>query len=493
MSLLKMQDIRKSFNGVTVLHGIQFELQPGTVHALMGENGAGKSTMMKIIAGIYKADSGTVTIHDRAVEITSPTESGRLGIAMIHQELSPIPEMTVAENIFLAREPGKKFFVNYKEMYRKTKELLESLHIDVNSKAKLKNLKVADQQLVEIAKAISYNAEIIIMDEPTSAITDKEVDNLFKIIESLKKQNKGIIYISHKMDEIFQISDEITVLRDGKYVNTWAADKIDNNALIKHMVGRELNEIFPKTEVPIGETVLEVKDFTSENKFQNISFSLRQGEILGVAGLVGAGRTEVMNAIFGLEPPDSGIIYVRGKEEFIQKPQDAIRLGIAYVTEDRKQEGLMLQMGVGHNITLPSMKELSRGGLIKRGEEKQIVKEQIKSLRIKINHPNQLAFKLSGGNQQKVVLAKWLVREPSILILDEPTRGIDIGAKAEIYKLMIEFVAKGNSIIMISSEMPEVMGMADRILVFSNGISNGELKREEFTQENIMRFAVANV
>lgn len=493
MSLLEMKDIKKSFNGVEVLHGIQLKLQQGSVHALMGENGAGKSTMMKIIAGVYKKDGGSISIRGQAVEINSPTESQKLGIAMIHQELSPIPEMTVAENIFLAREPKKNLFIDYKGMYKQTEELLRDLHIHVKPKDKLKNLKVADQQLVEIAKAISYNADIIIMDEPTSAITDKEVDNLFEIIKSLKAKGKGIIYISHKMDEIFRISDEISVLRDGSYVNTWKSRDIDNNTLIKNMVGRELNEIFPKVSVPISDTVLEVKDLSIKGKFSNISFQLKKGEILGIAGLVGAGRTEVMNAIFGLDPAESGEIIIRGKKCHITKPQDAISKGIAYVTEDRKLEGLILQMSVGHNISLPSMKKMCKGFFIRNNVEKTIVQEQVEALRIKLHNTSQLVSRLSGGNQQKIVLAKWLVRNPSILILDEPTRGIDVGAKAEIYKLMGEFVKKGNSIIMISSEMPEVMGMADRILIFSNGILSGQLQREEFTQESIMHFAVANV
>ncbi|BDF06045.1 Ribose import ATP-binding protein RbsA [[Clostridium] hylemonae DSM 15053] len=493
MNLLEMKGIEKSFNTVKVLHGVDLILRKGTVHALMGENGAGKSTLMKVLAGIHKCDAGTVTVKGKSVDIQSPKHSQALGIAMIHQELSPVPEMTVAENIYLGREPGGRLFVDYAAMYRQTEELLESLKVHISPKEKVGSLKVADQQLVEIAKAISLNAEIIIMDEPTSAITDKEVDNLFSIIRDLKDQGKGIIYISHKMDEIFQISDDITVLRDGQYVNTWKAEEIDNNILIKNMVGRELTEIFPKSEVPISDTILEVRNFTLGNKFQDISFKVKRGEIYGIAGLVGAGRTELMHALFGLDRPDKGEIIFDGKPLHIRKPKDAIREGIAYVTEDRKQEGLVLEMSVGQNISLASMKELSRGLFINEREENSLVKDEIERLRIRLHSPRQLVKSLSGGNQQKVVLSKWMIKNPKLLILDEPTRGIDVGAKSEIYKLMCEYAARGNAIIMISSEMPEVMGMADRMLVLSNGKVGGELNRSEFAQESIMQMAVSHI
>lgn len=493
MNLLEMRGIEKSFNSVQVLHGVDFTLRAGTVHALMGENGAGKSTLMKALAGIHKVDKGTIKVRGEQVEIISPRHSQELGIAMIHQELSPVPEMTVAENIFLGREPKKGLFLDYTTLYKNTEELLKSLKVVINPRARVGSLKVADQQLVEIAKAISLNAEIIIMDEPTSAITDKEVDNLFEIIRDLKKQGKGIIYISHKMDEIFRISDDITVLRDGNYVNTWEAKDIDNNTLIKNMVGREITEIYPKTEVPIKETILEVKNFSMGRKFEDISFEVRRGEIFGIAGLVGAGRTELMHALFGLDKPDAGEVIFEGKPLEVKKPKDAIANGIAYVTEDRKEEGLVLEMSIAQNITLSSMKELSAGLFVKEREERLKVQEQIEKLRIKLNSPRQLVKSLSGGNQQKVVLAKWMMKDPKLLILDEPTRGIDVGAKAEIYRLMCEYVAKGNAIIMISSEMPEVMGMADRILVLSNGKKGGELKREEFVQEHIMHMAVSHI
>jgi ABC-type sugar transport system ATPase subunit len=459
----------------------------------MGENGAGKSTLMKILAGVIKSDSGSILINDKIVEFNSPSDSQSMGIAMIHQELSPIPEMTVAENIFFGREPGKGIFVDYNQLYKQTQELLERLHIDINPRSRLKKLKVADQQLVEIAKAISCNAEIIIMDEPTSAITDKEVNNLFTIIKNLVNEGKGIIYISHKMDEVFRISDEVTVLRDGKYVNSWQIKDITNDVLIKNMVGREINDIFPKIHVPIGEKVLEIKNLTLKNRFYNINLDVRKGEIFGIAGLVGAGRTEVMQALFGLIPAEEGEILFEGKPLSLKKPVEAIRCGIAYVTEDRKGEGIIPYMSVAHNITIASMRDFDKRLLIDRKQEDEVIQNQISSLQIKTQGKKQLVSSLSGGNQQKVVLAKWLIRKPKLLILDEPTRGIDVGAKAEIYKLMCEYVSKGNSIIMISSEMPEVMGMADRIAVFSNRRLAGQLERNEFVQEDIMKLAVSKM
>jgi len=490
MALLDLNGIEKSFGPVRVLHGVELSLKAGSVHALMGENGAGKSTLMKVLAGVHKCDEGTVSINGNKVQIASPKHSQELGVAMIHQELSPVPEMTVAENIFLGREPRKGMFLDYAKMYKMTEDLLEQLNVKINPKAKLGNLKVADQQMIEIAKAISLNAEIIVMDEPTSAITDKEVDALFDLIKDLKSQGKGIVYISHKMDEIFRISDDITILRDGHYVGTWAAKDIDQATLIRNMVGRELTEIFPERETSIEDVVLELKNFTDGKKFQNVDINVRKGEILGLSGLVGAGRTEVMHAFFGLTKRDSGQIIYEGKPIDINNPKDAIANGIAYVTEDRKREGLVLDMSTGENITLASLRNLSDVLFINEAREKKDINKQIKDLRVKVNTPKQVVKSLSGGNQQKVVIGKWMMKNPKILILDEPTRGIDIGAKSEIYRLMCEFVAKGNSIIMISSEMPELIGMADRMLIMSNGRVSGELNRDEFVQETIMKMSV---
>lgn len=493
MSLLQLKSIHKSFHGVEVLHGVNIEVKPGSVHALMGENGAGKSTLMKIIAGIHRADSGEIFLRGKHVHIGNPHESQKMGIAMIHQELSPVPGMTVAENIFLGREPSKSGLVNYRQLYKQTAELLRELNIQINPRAKLSNLKVADQQLVEIAKAISYQADVIIMDEPTSAITDREVDNLFRIIDDLRNKGKGLVYISHKMDEVFRISDEITILRDGTYIGTWASKQLTRDDLIRNMVGRELTNIYPKAEVSIGNTIFKVNQLNHPGRYHDINFEVRAGEILGVAGLVGAGRTEVMEGIFGVVPAMSGEIEIFGQKIKIRNPKQAIRQGIAFVTEDRKRTGLVLPSSVGFNITIASMNDFLSKGLINFKREKSTIESQISLLRIKTRGGKQIVGSLSGGNQQKVVLAKWLIKQPRLLILDEPTRGIDVGAKAEIYKLMGEFVSAGNAIIMISSEMPELMGMSDRILVFSNKQISGVLKRSDFTQESIMTFAVANL
>ena len=487
VNLAELKGIHKSFYGVEVLHGVDLYLKPGSVHALMGENGAGKSTLMKVLAGVHRCDSGEVVINGKKVEIDSPAKAQELGIAMIHQELSPVSEMSVAENIFLGREPSKMGFVNYAQLYRQTAELLEDLKIHINPKSKMKTLRVADQQMVEIAKAISQNAQIVIMDEPTSAITDNEVDSLFRMIRDMTARGVGVVYISHKMDEIFRICDEITVLRDGTNVNTWKTSEVDNETLIRSMVGRELKEQFPKITVPIGETVLKVEHLTLPGQYEDISFELHKGEILGFVGLVGAGRTELMHSLFGMTRPESGKITLHGEEVSFKSPRDAIKHGIAYVTEDRKGEGLVLPMSVHHNTTLAALSDFVRTGLLQDRKENHVVGEEVDHLGIKVHTVRQAVKSLSGGNQQKVVLAKWMITHPRIIIFDEPTRGIDVGAKAEIYKIMCNYVAEGNAVIMISSEMPEAMGMSDRIIVLSNHKYSGELKREEFSQEAIVK------
>lgn len=488
--LLEMKGIQKSFYGNEVLHAVNFSLEAGSVHALMGENGAGKSTMMNILVGIHKRDGGTIEIDGQAVEIDSPAVAQKMGIAMIHQELSSVVEMSVAENIFLGREPVKHGLIDYRQMYRQTEELLETLHITLNPKTKMGRLRVADQQLVEIAKAVSQNARILIMDEPTSSITDREVENLYNIIRNLKKRGTGIVYISHKMDEVYTITDKITILRDGESIATWNTKEATNDMVVKAMVGRELTEQYPGRESCIGEPILELKGLTKQGEFEDVSFTLHRGEILGLVGLVGAGRTETMQSLFGLTKVESGEIYIKGEKVELKKPVDAINHGIAYVTEDRKGEGLVLPMSIAHNTTLPSMKELSNKIFIKSAEEKNKTDQILAELRVKMADSRLAVKNLSGGNQQKVVLAKWMLKEPDIIIFDEPTRGIDVGAKAEIYKLMNEFVAKGKAIIMISSEMPEAMGMSDRILVLSNHKVSGELKKEEFNQDSIMTMAM---
>ena len=480
-----MKGVRKSFFGVEVLHGVDFKLEPGTVHALMGENGAGKSTLMKVLAGVHMNDGGQVIVDGKEVTIESPAKAQELGIAMIHQELSPVMEMSVAENIFLGREPNKMGFMDYQQLYKQTQELLDELKIPINPRVKMKNLRVADQQMVEIAKAISQNAHILILDEPTSSITDREVESLFAMIRDMKAHNVGMVYISHKMDEIFRIADEITVLRDGSLVNTWKVADVDYDTLIFNMVGRDLQDQFPKITVPIEETVLKVEGLSRQGEFEDISFELHKGEILGFVGLMGAGRTELMQCIFGMTRPEAGTITLNGEQVEFKSPREAIKHGIAYVTEDRKGEGLVLPMSVAHNTTLAALRDFVSGGLLNSAKEAKVVDEQIEALNTKVHSPRVAVKSLSGGNQQKVVLAKWIITNPGIIIFDEPTRGIDVGAKAEIYKIMCNYVSQGNAVIMISSEMPEAMGMSDRIIVLSNHKYSGELKRDEFSQEAI--------
>lgn len=488
--LLEMKNIQKSFYGNQVLHNVNLSLETGSVHALMGENGAGKSTLMNILVGIHKRDGGVVKIDGKEVEITSPVEAQMNGIAMIHQELSSVSEMSVAENIYLGREPVKGGLIDYRKMYKQTEDLLNMLNIGLNPKTKMGTLRMADQQMVEIAKAVSQNARILVMDEPTSSITDREVESLFKIIRDLKAKGTGIIYISHKMDEVYTITDKITILRDGASIATWNTKEATNDMVVKAMVGRDLTEQYPKQIVEIGEPILELKGLSRPGEFENINLTLHRGEILGLVGLVGAGRTETMKALFGITRPKRGEIYLKGKKVEIKNPKAAINAGIAYVTEDRKGEGLVLPMSIAHNTTLSSLKELSAGLFIKRIQEKKEVDKQIKDLKVKTSSPNLAVKQLSGGNQQKVVLAKWMMKNPDVIIFDEPTRGIDVGAKAEIYKLMGDIVSQGKAIIMISSEMPEAMGMSDRIIILSNQKQAGELDRSEFCQESIMRMAM---
>jgi len=488
--LLEMKSISKSFSGTYALQNVSLRLRPGSVLALMGENGAGKSTLMKILSGIHRPDEGEILIKGQRVAINSPRDSLKLGISMIHQELTPIDEMTIAENIFLGREPTRMGVVWYGEMYRKTRELLREMGISLDPKTKMKDLKVSDIQLVEIAKAVSYNSDIIIMDEPTSAITDREVHQLFRVIRDLKAKGKGIIYISHKMDEIFEISDDIMVLRDGQFIDSKPASETNNKELITMMVGRELKDIFPSNKPVPGEVVLEVRGLTKDKWFRDIHFQLRKGEILGFAGLMGSGRTEVMEALFGIVPFDSGEILLDGKPVRFRKPAEAIASGLAFITEDRKVQGLNLLASVKHNITISSLKKVStRTGILQFRQENKEAEQYVQLLRVKARNKDQLVQYLSGGNQQKVVIAKWLMTNPRILIMDEPTRGIDIGAKTEIYKLMNDLAHQGYSIIMISSELPEVIGMSHRIVVFHNRTVAGVLNQDEASQEKIMELA----
>ncbi|OQY32546.1 MAG: D-xylose ABC transporter ATP-binding protein [Spirochaetaceae bacterium 4572_59] len=495
-TILEMDNICKSFPGVKALNNVSIKFKKRTVHTLMGENGAGKSTLMKVLSGIYQMDSGTMRLRGEDVIFQTPASALNHGIAMVHQELSPIVDLSVAENMFVGREPVlfKLPVINRKEMNKKANALFEEIGIKIDPKRRMGDLSVAEMQMVEIAKAISYDAEILILDEPTSAISDAEVSVLFKIIRNYTQKNKAVIYISHKMEEIFQISDEITVLRDGEFIGTNPASDVSEKELIKMMVGRNLNEIFPKTETKIGDVSLRVENLSLSGKFSNISFEARRGEILGIAGLMGAGRSELVESIFGVHPPESGSLYINGKEVKIRSPEDAIDLGMALITEDRKLTGLNLKDSVKNNVSIVFLKKLARAfSVVDKGREVSSVEELIKKLSIKTPSRNTNVSSLSGGNQQKVVIAKWLLSDPNILILDEPTRGIDVGAKAEVHKLMNQFTEEGKTVIMISSEMPEIMGMSDRLLVLSEGKLTGHFQRSEFDQEKILACAMNHI
>lgn len=492
--VLELKNIYKSFPGVKVLEDVTLQVRPGEVHALMGENGAGKSTLMKILMGIYKADQGSIFLEGKETVIHGPKDAMSKGISMIHQELNTVLDMEVAENVFVGRELLKKGFeklkiVDIARMREETGKYFREMNIDIDPRAKMRTLSVAEMQLVEIVKAISLNSRIIVMDEPTSAITEKEATVLFAQIERLKKQGVVIIYISHKMDEIFRISDTITVLRDGQWIGTKPAKELDNDMLIKMMVGRELTDIYPKDPVEIGDVILEVKNLSRGKKVRDASFSLRKGEVLGIAGLVGAGRSELVETIFGLYPKTGGQIFLHGKEVHIKSAADAIKNKMALITEDRKQTGLNLIVSVKENIASVSIGKLSNHGIVNDKKINEVSEKYIKELKIKTPDGNAIVGNLSGGNQQKVVLAKWLLDEPDIIIFDEPTRGIDIGAKRDIYLLINNLAKEGKAVIVISSEMAEVMGICDRILVMAEGRINGEVQREEFSQEVIMGYA----
>lgn len=492
--VLEMTNISKSFTGVKVLNNVQLHVKKGEVHALMGENGAGKSTLMNILMGIHQAEEGMILMDGQQLINKNPKEAMDNKISMIHQELNPILDMDVAENIFIGREikrgtDGIFSLVNKKKMREEARKLLKQLGLEIEPTTLIRDLSVAQCQLIEIIKAISIDSKIVIMDEPTSAITDKEVDILFQQIRKLKESGVAVIYISHKMDEIFQIADSITVLRDGTFVGTDSAKNLDNDKLIKMMVGREITEVFPKLEVDIGDEILEVKGYTWGKRVKDVSFSLKKGEILGIAGLVGAGRSELVETLFGINKKDSGDLWIHGKMAYIKSPADAIRMKMALVTEDRKQTGLNLSGTVEENIVIAAMDRLFEKGIIDWTLEGKVAEESIKNMNVKTTSRKVNMDSLSGGNQQKVVIAKWLLTEPDIIILDEPTRGIDVGAKREIYILLGELVKAGKAVIVISSEIPEIMGVADRILVMAEGRVTGELERSDFTQERIMHYA----
>lgn len=488
---LELKNITKTFPGVRALDNVSFQLKRGTVHVLCGENGAGKSTLMKILDGIYHPDGGEIVIDGEKVEIHNPIEAREHGIAMIFQELSYVPDLTIAENIYMGRWLKKgRSRLDWQEMHRRTQKLMEQEGLAYESDTLLRSLSVADIQLIEILKAVSFEAKILIMDEPTSSISNKEVEFLFRKIEELRNRGVSIIYISHKMDEIFRIADEITVLRDGAAVVTKNARETSIDEIISLMVGRKLENMYPKKEVEIGEEVFKVEGLTAQGVFADISFSVKRGEVVGFAGLVGAGRTETMSAVFGLDKYDSGKIFLRGKEVQIKNATDAIEKGIAMVSEDRRKYGIVPMRDIVENTSLASLKKYFYGGYRHKKKELEEVERVCKKMRVKTPSMEARIMNLSGGNQQKVILAKWLLCDPDVLIMDEPTRGIDVGAKSEIYQLVGEFAQAGKGIILVSSELPELIGMCDRIYVMNEGRIAGCINRSEFSQEAIMDLAV---
>jgi inositol transport system ATP-binding protein len=490
-ALLEVAGVRKEFPGVVALDDVSFRLKAGTVHALMGENGAGKSTLMKIIAGIYQPDSGTLRLRGADIRLASPLDALQNGIAMIHQELNLMPYMTVAENIWIRREPTTMLgFVDHAELHRKTAALFQKLNINIDPEVEVRDLSVANRQMVEIAKAVSYESDVLIMDEPTSALTEKEVKHLFEIIRDLQAQGKGIVYITHKMNELFEIADEVSVFRDGRYIGTRAASDVTRDQIIHMMVGREITQMFPKETVPIGDVHLSVRDLSLKGVFHDVSFEVRTGEILGVAGLVGSGRSNVAEALFGVTPASSGEIWINGEKAIINNPGAAMKHGMAFLTEGRKETGCFLILDVQENMQMAILNQgFVKGGFVAETEVNKNCDEMKDALRVKTPDMHERVENLSGGNQQKVLIGRWLLTHPRILILDEPTRGIDVGAKAEIHKLITRLAGDGVAVIMISSEMPEVLGMSDRIMVMHEGRVTGFLDRAEADQVKIMELA----
>jgi ribose transport system ATP-binding protein len=492
-ALVEMEGIDKDFPGVRALKEARFELRPGEVHALVGENGAGKSTLMKILAGVYARDAGTVRVRGQLVEIANPRAAQQLGISIIHQELNLMPHLTVAQNIFIGREPRRRpsFVLDDRRLNQQARELIDRLHVRLDPRTKVGDLSVAQQQMVEIAKALSFNAEVLIMDEPTAALTDTEIDELFRIIRDLRAAGVGVVHISHRLEELKQISDRVTVMRDGRYIATLATEAASIETIINMMVGRTIyEEARELRDAAQEEVVLEVEGLTRGRLVRNVSFRLHRGEILGIAGLVGAGRTEVARVIFGADRLESGQIRVRGRTVRINSPSDAVREGIGYLSEDRKRYGLAVGMDVETNIVLAAFRKfLDSFGRINTRLTRAAAEARVKSLAIKTPSIRQKVRNLSGGNQQKVIVGKWLTADTDILIFDEPTRGIDVGAKSEIYHLLNELTRQGKSIIMISSELPEILRMSHRIVVMCEGRLTGELSGRDATQEQIMTFA----
>ena len=493
-AILELKNIKKSFSGVEVLHGVDFCLQSGEIHAILGENGAGKSTLIKIVTGFHKPDSGEILLKGEPVAFDDTHDSRQAGIAAIYQELSLFPDLDVAENIFIGRQPvTKSGMIDWSRLYTEAERLLESLSVDLDLRQKTRNMSIAQKQMVEIARAFSINAQILIMDEPTSSLTLNEVADLFKLVRRLRDNGTAVIFISHRLDELFELADRVTILRDGCYIDTCDVGHVTKDVLIQKMVGRTISNQYPKLEVEPGEAMMKVEHLTREGAFYDISFELRRGEILGVAGLVGAGRTDVADTLFGVTPATSGQISIQGHEVQISSPQVAIDLGIAYVPEDRQKHGLISDMNILSNVSLPTLPKHSDHGWLNNKREREASYEAAVQMEIRARDLWQLARELSGGNQQKVVLAKWLLTNPKILILDEPTRGIDVGTKAAVHALMSQLVAEGMTILMISSELPEILGMSDRVIVMREGHLTGHFTREEATQEKILTVATENI
>jgi ABC-type sugar transport system ATPase subunit len=491
--ILELEGVSKSFPGVRALSSVRFEMLPGEVHALLGENGAGKSTLIKIVSGVYKPDAGEVRFDGAPANFDNPRQAQAAGIATIYQELSLYPELTVAENIFMGHQPRNRFgWLDWGTMNRRAREILASLDIhDMDVTRKVGTMTVGNRQRVEIAKALSQNARILIMDEPTAALTEADVQRLFGIVRLLRERGVGIIYISHRLEEVFVLADRVTVLRDGQYVATKPVRLTSEDELVSMMVGRTIENLFPKLDTKVGEPVLEVRNLVRKPLTRGVNLTVRAGEIVGLAGLVGSGRSEVAQVIFGMTPAEAGEIRLDGKPVRIKHPGHAMKLGIAYVPEDRGTQGLVKQMKVRENVSLAILRSLVRGGFVDRRAERNLAKDTIDKLSIRAYSPEQIVNKLSGGNQQKVVVGKWLASSPRLLIMDEPTRGVDVGAKAEIHRLLSELAAQGLAILMISSELPEILGMSDRIVVMREGRNVAEFSRAEATQENVVTAMMA--
>lgn len=493
-AMLSVRDIAKSFPGVKALDGVTFDVRPGTVHALCGENGAGKSTLMKIINGIYHPDAGHVLVKGEDRRIKNPIEARANGIAMIAQELNYVPDMTIAESFFLGRLPTRMGRVDWPFIKKEASRLLKEEGLNFSVNRRLGSLTVSEIQTLEIVRAVYHSADVLIMDEPTSAIAHKEVESLFAKIKALREQGKSVIYISHKMDEVFELADDITVLRDGKAVSSQPASEIDSNQVIAQMVGRDLDhQQYPKESIEIGPTVLKVTGLGAEKTFKDVNFEIKAGEIVGFAGLIGAGRSEVIRAVFGLDPLDEGTIEVDGKPVKLDTPKKAISEGLAMLSEDRRLVGIVPQLSIKKNATLAGLKRVIHGGRAHRKDEEKLVQEYFRKMNVKAPSTETKISSLSGGNQQKVLLARWLIADPKVMLLDEPTRGIDIGAKFEIYKIMTELARQGRGILMISSELPELIGMCDRIYVMSAGRVTAELTRDKFSQETILTYAMNEI